>query len=78
MAAGPVKPRDPDPHPDIKMVDARSDQVYSADNFMAGNDGKLGIRQFAVNHMKVCPANAAGRYQDPDLASRRQRIGALD
>jgi hypothetical protein len=42
---------------------------------MAGDDWHLGIGQFAINDMKIRPADAAGRHSYPDLARPGLPIG---
>ena len=59
-AAGMAKPGNPDPLADFKSLNASSDPVDPADDFMAGNDRKPGIREFTVHHMQIRPAHAAG------------------
>jgi hypothetical protein len=44
---------------------------------MAGDDGKLGVRQVAVDHMEVGPAHGARFHRHADLAWSRRRQGAL-
>ncbi len=48
-------------------------QVHdAADDFMAGDDGQFRIGQFAIDHMKIRPADRAGGYANAYLA-RLQR-----
>ena len=50
---------------------ARAERVDPADDLMAGNERQLRARQFAVDHVQVGAADAAGRDAHPDLARPR-------
>jgi hypothetical protein len=45
-------------------VDATSCFDYRADNFVAGNQRQFRLDQFAVNYMKIGPADGAGAHLD--------------
>ena len=78
MSAGPSKPWNSHAPADLKRVDATTDHVDPADDFMARYNRKLGIRQFAVNDVKVSAAYAAGADANPYLAVSRLWIRPLN
>jgi hypothetical protein len=47
------------------------------DDLVAGNDRHFRIGQFAVDHVEVGAADAAGGDFDSDLAGARLRIGQI-
>jgi hypothetical protein len=78
MSAGASKPRNSDAPTDLKRVDAAANHVDPADDFMARHNRKLGIRQFAVDDVKVGAAYATRTDANPDLAVIRLWIRSLD
>jgi hypothetical protein len=69
-----AEPGNADPLTHTQPLDAGTDHIDPTDDFMAGNDRRLGVRQFAVEHVKVGATNAASQYFDPDLARPRLAI----
>src|SRR5262249_11508682 len=65
--AGMAEPRHPDALALREAVDAVADGGDAADDLVTGNDGQLGIRQFAIDDMKVRATDAARRHLDQDL-----------
>jgi hypothetical protein len=78
MSARSSEPRNSDAPADLKRVDAAANHVDPADDFMARNNRKLWIRQFAVDNVKVGAAHAAGADANPDLTVSRLGIRPLD
>jgi hypothetical protein len=77
LTAGPAQPRNADAHADGQALDGFSDEVNASDDFVAGNNGKVRFRQFAIDHMKVGTADPAGRHANSDLAIRWLRVRAF-
>ena len=75
-AAGRAEPGHADPLAQGKAGDAGAERRDPADDLMAGDDRQLRVRQFAVDHMQVGAAHAAGRDLDQDLAGPRLRQSA--
>jgi hypothetical protein len=42
---------------------------------MPRNNGQNGVGQFAINHMQVCAAYAAGQYLHPDFTRAGRGVG---
>jgi hypothetical protein len=61
--------------PWLKRADAIADHVDAADDFMPGDDGKLGIRQFTINDMQVSAAHPTCRYPHSDFARCGPGVG---
>ena len=76
-AAGGSEPGNADAHPRPESVDIRADPIDASDDFVTGNDRQLRTGQFAIDDMKVSPANAAGRDPHAHFARDRLRVGQL-
>ena len=68
MPAGLAEPGHADARPG-REIDAIADRLDAADDLVAGNDRQLRIRQFAVDHVQVGAADAAGLDPHADLAA---------
>src|SRR5581483_4654309 len=55
--------------------DARPHLLDPADNLVPGDDGKLRIRQLAIDDMEIGPAHAAGGHAYEHLARSRLALG---
>ena len=77
VSAGLAKPGDTDAPAYFKRVETAANPVDPSDDFVAGNDRKLRIWQFAVDDVKVSAAHAAGGDANPHLTVARLRIGPL-
>ena len=75
--ASPAQPGNADAHAGFERIDACTDGIDAADDFMARHDREFGIWQFAVDDVKVGAANAASGDPNPHLAVAGQRIGPL-
>ncbi len=51
--------------------------VDPTDDFVAGHERQLSIRQFPVHHMQVSAAHTAREYLDPDLSRSGRRVRKL-
>ncbi len=77
MAARLAEPRNANAHADCKRAGIAADRIDAADDLVAGHDGELRIRQFAVDDMKVGAADPASGDPHPDLPAGRLGIGPL-
>ena len=73
-----TEPGDADPVAGAKTIDVVSDFRHDADDLMAGNQGKLGLGQLAVNHVEIRPADAAGVHANQHLIGSRSRHREID
>src|SRR5262249_5234856 len=76
-AAGVAEPGDADAIPWPMRGHVAADEIDAADNLMAGDDRITDVGQFAVNHMQVRTADAAGTDLHPDLAVAGDRVRSL-
>ncbi len=76
-AASAGKPWNADALADAQRVDTGTERIDAPDDFVAGNDGQLGFRQLAVDHMQVGAADAACAHRDADLSGSGQAIRQL-
>jgi hypothetical protein len=70
-ATGTCQPGNADALANSQMRYTLAYYVNAADNFVARDDRKLGVRQLPVHDMKICAADAARCHPNPDLARRR-------
>jgi hypothetical protein len=63
--------------PHSERAHAGADHIDAADDFVAGHDRELGIRQFAVNHVQVSAAYPTRRHANADFAGHRPPIRQL-
>jgi hypothetical protein len=56
-----------------KTFDVSAERRHAPDDLVAWHDRQFRIRQLAVDHMQVGPADAAGRDLQQDLACARRR-----
>jgi hypothetical protein len=73
MLARRTKPRDSDPTADRKSADAGSQGRDVADNFVSGNDWKMGLIKFAIHKMQIRAAHATSGNLHQDLPWPRFR-----
>ena len=71
--AGRAEPRNADALADFETRNAPAQRRHPADDLVAGHDGQLGMRQFAIDHMQIGPAYAAGRHRDENFARSGSR-----
>src|ERR1700678_2153792 len=71
-----AEPGPPDANAGLE-ADPLADRVNAADNLMSRHNGKLGIRQFAVDDVKVGAANAASLDPHANWARRGRGLGPL-
>jgi len=68
MPAGMAEPGNADSLSKQETDHVGTDRIDAPDDFMAGNDGKLRLREFAVDDMKISAANAASFDLEPQFA----------
>jgi hypothetical protein len=56
LTTGPSQPRDSDAVANVKTLHSFAKPLDSADNFMAGNQGKFGLGQLAIDNVQIGPA----------------------
>src|SRR6185312_10043781 len=76
-AAGIPQPRDSDLVTNPVRRHIVSDQVDTADDFMARNDRISDVRKIAVDDVKVSSADSAGTHLDTDFSVTWFRIGSF-
>ena len=72
------EPRDADPSAKPRWIDAAADRFHYSDDLMTRNYGQLRIRQIAVYHVQVGPADGTCLDPQPDFAGAGVRVGSLD
>jgi hypothetical protein len=72
-----AEPGDPDAIGECQARDTGADRVDTADDLVAGNDRRLRMGQFAIQHMEVRAADPASEHLDPDLPRPRLAIRHL-
>src|ERR1700752_3416706 len=77
VTAGLAEPRNADTHTDDKRINVSAYCVNPTDNLVTRHDRKLGVRQFAIDHMKIGATDTASGDPPPHLAHSRQRVGPL-
>ena len=73
MPAGMAKPGNADPLSKRETGHARTDRLDAPDDFVAWNDRKLRLGQFAVDDMEIGAANAARLDLEPHFADAGRR-----
>ena len=73
-AAGRPKPGNANPLANFEILHTRAERIDPPDNFVARNDRQFWVRQFAVNDVKIRPADAASLDPDAQLARARNGI----
>src|ERR1700730_5923772 len=71
FAIRPAQPRNPDAVADREIFDALAGLLDAPDNLMSQNQRQLRVGQFAIDNMKIGPANGAGVNPDKQLACLR-------
>jgi hypothetical protein len=56
LATGPSQPRDSDAVANVKSLHSFAQPFDPADDFMAGNQGKFGLGQLAIDNVQIGPA----------------------
>ena len=70
-AAGVVEPRDPDPLPDARAVDARADRVDHPHRLVPGDHAGAPHCELALDDVEIGAADRARAHRDPHLALAR-------
>jgi hypothetical protein len=73
VAANPSEPWHTHALADRDAADADADPGDIADNLVARDDGIARLPKFAIGHVKIGPADAAGTHADQDLAGPGRR-----
>ena len=75
--AGMTEPRYPDTIADRQPVNPRPDCIDPPDHFMPRHDRRIGVGQFAIDHVQIGAADAARQHLHPDFTMARQAIGQI-
>ncbi len=76
-AAGMPEPGNADPLAQFEAADAFAQRIDAADNLVTRDDRQRHLRQFAIHHVQVGAAHAAGQHFYPQLTGPRLRLGQL-
>jgi hypothetical protein len=72
FAVGPSKPRNTNTVTNLKFrTDSFPDLFNTTNNLVAQYKRQLGIRQFAIDHVEICPAHCAGNNSHKKLSPSR-------
>jgi len=71
------EPGNPDAFPELQSRHARAERIDSSDDFVAGNDWDMWIGKFAIDDVKIRPADAAGENFDANFAGAWRAVRQL-